>query len=84
MNQVQRAQTMKASPCVLFFLWVSGCATAQVINRPKGLTAYLISCGAGTGWDIYYNKANEVCSQGYKTLSEEAGFNRKKIKIVYT
>jgi hypothetical protein len=38
---------------------------------------YLIACGAGTGWNICYAHANEVCPTGYMTLSEGAGFNRK-------
>ena len=38
---------------------------------------YLIACGAGTGWNICYVHANEVCPTGYTTLSEDAGFNRK-------
>jgi hypothetical protein len=35
------------------------------------------ACGAGTGWNICYAHANEVCPTGYMTLSEGAGFNRK-------
>ena len=58
-----------------------GCTTTQKINRPNGETEYLIACGASTGWNICYNEANKVCPSGYTTLSEEAGFNRKELKI---
>ena len=42
---------------------------------------YLVACGAGTGWNICYSKANELCPGGYTTLSEDAGFNRKEMRI---
>jgi hypothetical protein len=43
---------------------------------------YLIACGAGTGWNICYAHANEVCPMtGYMALSEGAGFNRKEMRI---
>ena len=57
------------------------CATSMKILRPDGSTEYLITCGSGTGWNVCYEKANEVCPSGYKTLSEDAGFNRKEMKI---
>ena len=42
---------------------------------------FLIACGAATGWNICYANANEVCPTGYTTLSEDAGFNRKEMRI---
>ena len=66
-------------------LWVSvflvGCTTTQEIRRPDGSTEFLIACGASLGWNICYEKANEICPGGYKTLSEDAGFNRKELRI---
>jgi hypothetical protein len=64
---------------VLFAL--AGCTTTQQIRRPDGSVEYLIACGAGLGWNICYERANEVCPSGYKTLSEDAGFNRKELRI---
>lgn len=69
----------------LLFLGVavalSGCTTTQEIRRPNGDVEYLIACGAGTGWNICYDKANTVCPTGYETVSEHAGFNRKELRI---
>ena len=53
----------------------------DVILRPGGQVEYLVACGAGTGWNICYSKANELCPGGYTTLSENAGFNRKEMHI---
>ena len=60
---------------------LSACTTTQEIKRPDGSMEYLIACGAGMGWNICYEKANDVCPVGYTTLSEKAGFNRKELRI---
>ena len=60
---------------------IFGCTTTQEILRPDGKKEYLIACGAGLGWNICDDKANEVCPNGYETLSENAGFNRKELRI---
>lgn len=65
----------------LTFLIVS-CTTTQEIKRPNGDKEYLIACGAGLGWNICYEKANELCPSGYKTISENSGFNRKELRII--
>ena len=61
---------------------VAGCSTAQEIKRPDGSSEYDIQCGAATGWDICYSKANEICPGGYQDLSKEGGFNRKELHIL--
>ena len=58
-----------------------GCTTTQEIRRPGGETEYLVACGAATGWDVCYKQANELCPQGYETLSEKGGFNRKEMRV---
>jgi hypothetical protein len=60
---------------------VAGCTTTQEIKRPNGAVEYLIACGASLGWNICYERANEVCPSGYTTLSEQAGVNRKELRI---
>jgi hypothetical protein len=60
---------------------ISGCTTAQKISRPGGQVEYQIACGAATGWDICYNRAEEVCPSGYTTVKEDQGFNRKELRI---
>lgn len=69
---------------VLMFLavmLVGGCTTTQEIRRPNGEVEYLIACGASLGWNICYDRANEVCPSGYTTISEQSGFNRKELRI---
>jgi hypothetical protein len=60
---------------------LAGCTTSERILRPGGQVEYLIACGSGTGCNICYSKANELCPTGYTTLSEDAGFNRKELRI---
>lgn len=60
---------------------LAGCTTAEAINRPDGSKDYIIACGAGLGWNICYSRANEVCPSGYKTVSQDGGFNRKELTI---
>lgn len=60
---------------------LTGCTTTTQIRRPGGAVEYLIACGSATGWNICYNKANQVCPSGYNTLSQQSGFNRKELRI---
>ena len=62
-------------------LLLTGCTTTQEIRRPDGKVEYLVACGASLGWNICYDKANQLCPNGYITLSEDAGFNRKELRI---
>jgi hypothetical protein len=62
-------------------LLLAGCTTAEEIRRPDGSVEYLIACGASLGWNICYDRANELCPTGYETLAEDAGFNRKELRI---
>lgn len=72
---------MKITLIISTAILLAGCTTTQEIRRPDGSIEYLIACGAGTGWNICYEQANKVCPSGYKTLSEDAGFNRKELRI---
>lgn len=60
---------------------LGGCTTAQEIARPDGRTEMVIGCGAATGFNICYAEANKRCPQGYETLEEKPGFNRKELRI---
>lgn len=66
---------------VIAVLFISSCTTTQKIQRPDGSTEYLIACGAASGFNICYKKANKLCPNGYETLSENSGLNRKEIRI---
>jgi hypothetical protein len=59
----------------------TGCTTTQQIRRPDGSIEYLVACGSSLVWNVCYEKANEVCPAGYTTLAEDAGFNRKELRI---
>ena len=73
---------MKRIMAVAFLiLLLGGCTTTQEIRRPDGTVEYIIACGAGLGWNICYDKANQICPTGYTTISEDAGFNRKELRI---
>lgn len=65
----------------LALLGAAACTTTQATNRPDGNRDFVIACGAGLGWNICYDRANEVCPSGYKTVSREGGFNRKELTI---
>lgn len=71
----------KLIPLALAIL-LPGCSTSQEIKRPDGSSEFNIACGASTGWDVCYSKANEVCPGGYQDLSKEGGFNRKELRIL--
>ncbi len=60
---------------------LAACTTAEEIRRPGGKTQYIIACGAALGWDICYDRANELCPQGYTDVNKSAGFNRKELTI---
>jgi hypothetical protein len=64
----------------LLFLIVAGSATSQEIRRLDRSTEYSISCWY-FGWYICYNKANELCPERYKVLSENEGFNGRELRI---
>jgi hypothetical protein len=66
---------------VLAAVLASACTTTQEIRRPNGVREFVIACGASLGWNICYDEANQVCPTGYTTLSEDAGFNRKELRI---
>lgn len=60
---------------------LSGCTTAQKISRPDGTTEYQIACGAAVGWGVCYSRAEKLCPDGYQTVNEDQGFNRKELRI---
>lgn len=73
--------TLRISLVGLLVAALTACTTSQKILRPDGTTEYLVACGASTGWNVCYDKANQECPTGYKTISEDAGFNRKEMRI---
>lgn len=67
---------MKRTTTVLFLLLLSACATItpkQFIG-PNGKTAYSMRCsGMGRTLDACYQKAGEVCPNGYTIIDRASG-----------
>ena len=58
----------------LLLIATTGCtATTKEIRFSDGTIDYLITCDARLGWNICYDKANEVCPSGYRTIFEDPG-----------
>ncbi len=70
-----------AKTLLMMLRLAAACTTKQAIKRPDGSRDFVIACGAAVGWSICYNRANQVCSIGYLTISQDAGFNRKELMI---
>ena len=58
-----------------------GCTTANNIYEKDGKEALLIECGAAVSFTVCHDRAKKECPDGYTTLSEDAGFNRKEIRV---
>ncbi|MNO64982.1 hypothetical protein D3C76_557210 [compost metagenome] len=72
---------MNKALAVLAIFALAACTTSQRIDRPDGSVEFHISCGAVTGWDICYSRAQKECPSGYTTILEDQGFNRKELRI---
>jgi hypothetical protein len=60
---------------------IYGCTTSSKIYDQTGQDALLIECGAAVSFSVCHKRALQECPQGYATISEKAGFNRKEIRI---
>jgi hypothetical protein len=65
---------------LFLILSVAGCATSQVVQRADRGTEYVISCWY-FDWYMCYGKANKLCPDGYKLLTQNEQFNGKEIRI---
>jgi hypothetical protein len=60
---------------------VAGCSTASKAYDKDGQQILVINCGAGTSMSICHDRAMSECPQGYSTVSEDNGFNRKELRV---
>lgn len=60
---------------------LAGCSTATRIRDDHGNAVVMVQCGAATSFTICYDRAAKECPGGYRTVSEEPGFNRKTLKV---
>jgi len=63
---------------------ITGCTTTHNIRGAKGEPLVMIECGSSTSISVCYDRAARECPGGYKTASEESGFNRKTLKVECT
>jgi hypothetical protein len=66
---------------VLMLAAISGCTTSSKIYDQTGQEALLIECGAAVSFSVCHKRALQECPQGYATISEKGGFNRKELRI---
>ena len=66
---------------VFMLVSISGCTTSSKVYDQTGQEALLIECGAAVSFSVCHKRALQECPQGYATISEKAGFNRKEIRI---
>jgi len=66
---------------ILFTSLLSGCTISSKIYDREGNEALLIECGAALSFSICHSRAREECPNGYRTLSEDGGFNRKELRV---
>lgn len=64
-------------------LAAAGCASVQQVQHPGGSTEHQISCGY-LNWSYCYEKARELCPDGYKVLSESEGYRPKELRVACT
>lgn len=62
-------------------LALAGCTTAHDIRGANGEGLVMVECGAATSFSLCYDRAAKECPKGYRTVSEEPGFNRKTLKV---
>jgi len=60
---------------------LAACSTAHTINGSAGQPLVMIECGSSTSFSICYDRAAKECPNGYRTVSEDPGFNRKTLKV---
>lgn len=62
-------------------LALAGGATAHHIRGANGEGLVMVECGAATSFSLCYDRAAKECPNGYRTVSEDPGFNRKTLKV---
>ena len=77
----RRTEARTAALAVLLSFAAAGCATSQQAPDSARAGEYQISCGY-FGWYICYDKAAQLCSGGYRVVSEsEEHFGGRKLRI---
>lgn len=58
----------------------AACTTSEERPVPGGDAEYAISCGY-LNWIYCYERANELCPAGYRTLSQSEGYGPKEMRV---
>ena len=64
-------RTLALVSCAMFLFVLEGCVRTQEFKGPNGRTAYSMSCGNRLG--ACYERAGEVCPNGYDILDRASG-----------
>ncbi|AIB11165.1 hypothetical protein ABAZ39_03865 [Azospirillum argentinense] len=62
-------------------LGLGACTRAIPITDTEGERVWMIECGAAVSFSVCHTRAQKMCPGGYATLSEDAGFNRKEVRV---
>ena len=60
---------------------LAACTHASKMYGPQGQPALLIQCSSLTSFSLCHNRALKECPNGYTTLDEKAGLNRKELRV---
>jgi hypothetical protein len=62
-------------------LLLAACASNQEVSRTGAGNEHVVSCGY-FNWIYCYERAGQLCPEGYKTLSEtEGGLRSREMRI---
>ncbi len=64
--------------CCLLLL--AACATSQPVTQPGASGEHAISCSY-FGWYLCYERAKELCPDGYRVLSQSEGYRPKEMRV---
>ena len=82
MPHARRSIAVSACASCLLFI-AAGCATVEEVQRPGGDTEHVISCSY-FNWNYCYERARQLCPDGYKVLSESEGYRPKELRVTCT
>lgn len=62
-------------------LTLVGCSAFEVVRPAQQTDEYVLACDKVEGRPGCKTRANEICPDGYDTLSSEEDFERKELRV---
>ena len=62
-------------------LLLAGCSAYEVVPPAQQTDEYVFACNKLSGQSGCKTRANEICPNGYETLSSEEDFKRKELRV---